>query len=45
MHEVVVRIMLGNANGHEFNILDRLYKSLKLKDLFFSNVVFASPLE
>ena len=45
MHEVVVCIVLGNANGHEFNILDRLYKSLKLKDLFFSNVVFASLLE
>jgi len=45
MHEVVVRIMLGNANGHGFNRLDRLYKSLKLKDLFFSNVVFASLLE
>lgn len=44
MSEVVVRIMHGNANGHEFNLLDRLYKSLKLKDLFFGNVVFASPL-
>jgi len=45
MSEVVVCIMLGNANGHGFNRLDRLYKSLKLKDLFFSNVVFASLLE
>jgi hypothetical protein len=45
MHEVVVCIMLGNVIGHGFNRLDRLYKSLKLKDLFFGNVVFASLLE